>query len=67
VREELRALCDNVAAQSYAGAHEAKADGNDARVVDVPMYSVDAILRRSPSLQRTKEGKGAAIVYGAGA
>jgi hypothetical protein len=36
----------------------------DARVVDVPMYSIDAVLRRAPSLQRTKEGKLAAVVYG---
>ncbi|HTU66816.1 MAG TPA: NADH-quinone oxidoreductase subunit NuoG [Steroidobacteraceae bacterium] len=72
VREELRALCGDVAAQSYAGAHEAKSAGADApksemKVIDVPMYSVDAVLRRAPSLQRTKEGKGAAVVYGAGA
>jgi NADH-quinone oxidoreductase subunit G len=67
VREELRALCGDVAAQSYAGSHEAKAGGNEVRVIDVPMYSVDAILRRSPPLQKTKEGKGAAVVYGAGA
>jgi len=67
VREELRALCGDVAAQSYAGTHEVKAGGADARVVDVPMYAVDAVLRRAPSLQRTKEGRGAAVVYGAGA
>jgi hypothetical protein len=36
----------------------------DARVVDVPMYAVDAVLRRAPSLQRTREGKVAAVVYG---
>jgi NADH-quinone oxidoreductase subunit G len=67
VREELRALCGDVAAQSYAGSHEAKANGAEARIVDVPMYAVDAVLRRAPSLQRTKEGRGAAVVYGAGA
>jgi hypothetical protein len=27
----------------------------DIRVIDVPMYSVDAIVRRSPSLHRTTE------------
>jgi NADH-quinone oxidoreductase subunit G len=69
VREELRARCADIAAGSYAGKHEAKAAGADApksdmRVVDVPMYSVDAVLRRSPSLQRTREGKGAPVVYG---
>ena len=29
----------------------------DARVIDVPMYAVDAVVRRAPSLQRTREGK----------
>ncbi len=64
VREELRALCGGVAASSYQGSHEAKVSDADARVVDVPMYAVDAVLRRAPSLQRTREGKGAAVVFG---
>jgi NADH-quinone oxidoreductase subunit G len=64
VREELRALCGGVAAASYQGSHEVKAAAADARVVDVPMYSVVAVLRRAPSLQRTKEGRLAAVVYG---
>jgi len=63
VREELRALCGGVAAASYQGSHEPKVSDVDARVVDVPMYSVDAVLRRAPSLQRTKEGKLAAVIY----
>jgi NADH-quinone oxidoreductase subunit G len=65
VREELRARCAEIAAGSYQGSHEVKAaTAAEARVVDVPMYSVDAVLRRAPSLQRTREGKGAAVVYG---
>jgi NADH-quinone oxidoreductase subunit G len=69
VREELRALCGNVAAESYRGTHEVKAaaggsPGAEARVLDVPMYAIDAVLRRAPSLQRSKEGRLAAIVYG---
>jgi len=71
VREELRARCADIAADSYQGAFqvtgEAKAAVSDARVVDVPMYAIDAVLRRSPSLQRTREGKGAPVVYGGGA
>jgi NADH-quinone oxidoreductase subunit G len=66
VREELRARCANIIADSYQGSHEAKVSAQDVRVVDVPMYSVDAILRRAPSLQRTKEGKGGAVAYGGG-
>jgi NADH-quinone oxidoreductase subunit G len=64
VREEVRALCGGVVSASYQGTHEVKATAADVRVVDVPMYSVDATLRRAPSLQRTKEGKLAALVYG---
>ncbi len=64
VREELRARCGDVATTSYRGTHEVKAGSSDASVVDVPMYSIDAVLRRSPSLQRTKQGKKAAEVYG---
>jgi NADH-quinone oxidoreductase subunit G len=64
VREEVRALCGGVSASSYQGTHEARISSADARVIDVPMYAVDAVLRRAPSLQRTKEGKGAPVVYG---
>jgi hypothetical protein len=53
-----------VAATSYQGSHEVKPLSDDARVIDVPMYAIDAILRRSPPLQRTKEGKLAPVVYG---
>jgi NADH-quinone oxidoreductase subunit G len=64
VREELRARCADIATSSYQGTHEVSAGAADARVTDVPMYAVDAILRRAPSLQRTREGKGAAVVFG---
>jgi NADH-quinone oxidoreductase subunit G len=66
VREEVRALCGGVAASSYQGTHEAKVSPSDARVIDVPMYSIDAVLRRAPSLQRTREGKAAPVAYGGG-
>jgi NADH-quinone oxidoreductase subunit G len=65
VREELRARCADVTAASYQGTHEANAAGEaEPRIIDVPMYAVDSVLRRSPSLQRTREGKLAAVVYG---
>ena len=64
VREELRALCGGVAATAYQGSHEAKGAAGEARVIDVPMYAADALSRRAPSLQRTKEGRLAAVVYG---
>jgi NADH-quinone oxidoreductase subunit G len=69
VREELRALCGDVAATSYQGSHEPKlgsanAPRSEARVVDIPMYAIDAVLRRAPSLQRTPEGKKTPVAYG---
>jgi len=64
VREELRARCAEIAATSYQGTHEVAAGNAEARVIDVPMYAVDAVLRRAASLQRTREGKGAPVVYG---
>jgi NADH-quinone oxidoreductase subunit G len=68
VREELRARCADIAASSYQGTHDVKAGADsEARVIDVPMYAVDAVLRRAPALQRTREGKLAAVVYGGAA
>jgi NADH-quinone oxidoreductase subunit G len=66
VREELRARCADIAASSYQGTHEAGADASrtETRVLDVPMYAIDAVLRRAASLQRTREGKVAPLVYG---
>jgi NADH-quinone oxidoreductase subunit G len=64
VREELRARCAELAASSYQGTHEVQSAAGDARVMDVPMYAVDAVLRRAASLQRTREGKLAPMVYG---
>jgi NADH-quinone oxidoreductase subunit G len=66
VREELRARCGDIAAASYQGTHEVKTapGAGEARVIDVPMYAIDAVLRRAPSLQRTREGKLAPLVYG---
>jgi hypothetical protein len=37
------------------------------RVVDVPMYAIDAVLRRAPSLQRTRKASWRAVVTEAGA
>jgi NADH-quinone oxidoreductase subunit G len=70
VREELRARCAEIAPGSYQGTHvpapaqNGAAAAGEVRVLDVPMYAIDAVLRRAPSLQRTREGKLAATVYG---
>jgi hypothetical protein len=38
-------------------------EGEGAALVDVPMYQVDALVRRAPSLQKTREGRTAAASY----
>ncbi len=69
VRAELAALIAASAAQpaaAYAGRHavgrEAGAQSAQS-VVDIPMYQIDALVRRAPSLQRTREGRLAAVTY----
>jgi NADH-quinone oxidoreductase subunit G len=71
VREELRALCASPAVQDYRGAHAVTAAGaaraavvaGEVRVVDVPMYQTDALVRRAPSLQKTREGRTGPATY----
>ncbi|HEX4619316.1 MAG TPA: molybdopterin-dependent oxidoreductase, partial [Steroidobacteraceae bacterium] len=71
VREELRGLCARPAAQDYRGAHavtpagaaSAAAAAGEVRVVDVPMYQTDALVRRAPSLQKTREGRTGPAIY----
>ena len=72
VYEELRRACgelgggETAPAVGYRGMYrvEAAADGGTAmRVVDVPMYQVDAIVRRAGSLQRTVEGRTEPVTY----
>jgi NADH-quinone oxidoreductase subunit G len=63
VLAELRATCAQVAPAAYRGTHAVQLPGNGARlappvtVTDVPMYQVDALVRRAPSLQRTRDGR----------
>jgi NADH-quinone oxidoreductase subunit G len=63
VLAELRAACEGLAPAAYAGTHSVQPPGNGARlappvtVADVPMYQVDALVRRAVSLQRTRDGR----------
>jgi NADH-quinone oxidoreductase subunit G len=63
VLAELRAACEGLAPAIYAGTHGVQPPGNGARlappvtVADVPMYQVDALVRRAVSLQRTRDGR----------
>jgi hypothetical protein len=56
-------LCGEPGLAGYSGSHCVDAASNGARIVDVPMYQVDAIVRRAPSLQRTAEGRAVATTY----
>jgi NADH-quinone oxidoreductase subunit G len=68
VRDEMRASTGDtgpvVDLPSGAGAEQG--DVAVAVVVDVPMYQVDALVRRSPALQRTREGRTGTVTLGAG-
>ena len=71
VREELRAACTAPLSSDYRGAHAVTPAGaasaavaaGEVRVVDVPMYQTDALVRRAPSLQRTREGRTGPATY----
>jgi len=69
VRAELTALVGAQTAYSapaYSGKHVVgpQDSGQVAQnVVDVPMYQIDALVRRAPSLQRTREGRTPAVTY----
>ena len=66
VREELAGLCGADTAYTaprYAGRHRVLADTAAAQVVDVPMYRIDALVRRAASLQNTREGRTPAVTY----
>ena len=63
VLAELQQVCEGVGSSAYGGRHLVPPPGNGVRlappmtVADVPMYQVDAVVRRAPSLQRTRDGR----------
>jgi NADH-quinone oxidoreductase subunit G len=60
VRDELVARLGEVVPTSYSGKTKSvKANGKDATQaeVDVPIYSVDGLVRRAPALQLTSEAR----------
>jgi NADH-quinone oxidoreductase subunit G len=63
VREELRKLCSDSPATAYNGSHRAAVSSAPAEVLDLSMYHVDALVRRAPSLQKTREGRTLAVTY----
>jgi NADH-quinone oxidoreductase subunit G len=69
VLHEVRQACEAVRPAGYQGTHavslesDAAGAADGAALVDVPMYQTDALLRRAPSLQRTREGRTPAVSY----
>jgi NADH-quinone oxidoreductase subunit G len=69
VRSELAKLVGaptSYSAPGYSGGHVVAAIARSAsapHVIDIPMYQIDALVRRAPSLQRTREGRAIAVTY----
>ena len=63
VREELRKLCTDSSATTYKGSHRVSQGIAGTHVLDLSMYHVDALVRRAPSLQKTREGRMLAVTY----
>jgi NADH-quinone oxidoreductase subunit G len=52
-----------VAAEGYKGSHQVVPGSTGAGLLDLPMYQIDAVVRRAPSLQKTREGRTPAATY----
>ncbi|HEX3835353.1 MAG TPA: NADH-quinone oxidoreductase subunit NuoG [Steroidobacteraceae bacterium] len=63
VRDELQRICAEGLPPVWVGSRSVSAAAGAASTVDVPMYQVDAVVRRAPSLQRTAEGRCAPATY----
>jgi len=63
VLKELQGLVGDSTATSYAGSHRVNGAPAAAPLVDINMYQADALVRRAPSLQKTREGRTAAAHY----
>jgi NADH-quinone oxidoreductase subunit G len=57
VREELRRVAGEAPAGGYAGSHRVNGAPAATPLVDLNMYQADALVRRAPSLQKTREGR----------
>jgi NADH-quinone oxidoreductase subunit G len=57
VRDELRRACGDVPAGTYVGTHRVNGSPAATPLVDPNMYQSDALVRRAPSLQKTREGR----------
>ena len=57
VREELRKACGEAPTTSYSGTHRVNGAPAATPLVELNMYQADALVRRAPSLQKTREGR----------
>jgi NADH-quinone oxidoreductase subunit G len=57
VREELRRVAGEAPAGSYSGSHRVNDTPRATPLIDLNMYQSDALVRRAPSLQKTREGR----------
>ena len=57
VREELRRAAGESPTTSYSGTHRVNGAPAATPLVELNMYQADAIVRRAPSLQKTREGR----------
>jgi NADH-quinone oxidoreductase subunit G len=65
---ELRAIYGSEppmasAVEPYKGSHKAALQTQTAHLIDLPMYEIDALVRRAPSLGRSREGRADAVTY----
>jgi NADH-quinone oxidoreductase subunit G len=66
VRGEVRGAVESAAPSTAAAAAPVMATvAAGASVMDVPMYQIDALVRRATSLQKTRDGRLPAAEYGA--
>jgi NADH-quinone oxidoreductase subunit G len=65
VREEVRRRVEAAGSGGTVrtSTHVVKSGPDGAAVLDMPMYHVDALVRRAPSLQKTTEGRATPAVY----
>jgi NADH-quinone oxidoreductase subunit G len=63
VRDELQRLVGDGQAKSYEGSHGVNDSPASAPLIDINMYQADALVRRAPSLQKTREGRTAPAQY----
>jgi NADH-quinone oxidoreductase subunit G len=63
VLKELQQLVGDSTAAGYSGSHRVNGAPAAAPIVDINMYQADALVRRAPSLQKTREGRSPAAHY----